>query len=56
MLKCPRCTGNCEPTGKEWEYGQFHVKHYKCAVCKKSFKAYYKGGKLTHTIPKIKSP
>jgi len=28
------------------------VKLFNCAKCKKTFKAYYSKGKLSHTIPK----
>jgi len=32
----------------------FHVKRFDCGNCNKSFKAYYREGKLSHTIPKAK--
>jgi DNA-directed RNA polymerase subunit RPC12/RpoP len=54
MAKCPRCSSNAKLTGKEWEYGPFHVKQYVCLGCEKKFMEYYKDGKISHTIPKMK--
>jgi transposase-like protein len=54
MTKCPRCSSNAKPTGKEWEYAVFHVKQFVCSVCEKKFMEYYRNGKLSHTIPKAK--
>jgi hypothetical protein len=57
MLKCPRCNSpTAKPTGKEWEYGRYHVKQYACSKCEKKAMEYYLEGKLSHTIPKQKSP
>lgn len=39
---------------KEWDYAAFHVKLFSCEKCDKTFKAYYRQGKLSHTIPKAK--
>jgi len=55
MPNCPRCQAKAKPTGKEWEYGPFHVKQYECLGCEKKYMEYYKDGKLSHTIPKPKS-
>jgi len=52
VAKCPRCSSNAKLTGKEWEYGPFHVKQYTCSGCEKKFMEYYKDGKVSHTIPK----
>jgi hypothetical protein len=54
MAKCPRCSSNAKLTGKEWDYGSFHVKQYACSGCEKMFMEYYKGDKVSHTIPKTK--
>jgi transposase-like protein len=54
MANCPRCQAKAKPTGKEWEYGQFHVKQFECLGCEKKYMEYYKDGKLSHTIPKPK--
>jgi len=53
-MKCPRCGKQSEATGKKWKFGQFDVEGYHCAACDKKFNAYYKGGKLSHTVPKAK--
>jgi len=52
MIKCPRCGEEVFSITNEWEYSSFHVKCFHCNDCKKTFKAYYSNGKLTHTIPK----
>ena len=54
MVKCPRCEEEVSDYSKEWDYGIFHVKLFNCLKCNKTFKAYYRKGKLTHTIPKVK--
>jgi len=54
MEKCPRCGKDVQKPSKEWNYAAFQVKLFKCAECEKTFKAYYRGGKLSHTIPKSK--
>jgi transcriptional regulator NrdR family protein len=53
-MKCPICRKEATDTRKEWDYSVFHVKLFNCNNCKKKFKAYYKEGKLRHTIPKSK--
>ena len=53
-MKCPVCGKEAKATGKEWKFGQFDAKGYKCAECGKSSSAYYKNGKLSHTVPKSK--
>ncbi len=53
-MKCPVCGGEASATGKEWKFGQFDAKGYKCGSCAKSFSGYYKAGKLSHTVPKAK--
>ena len=54
MVQCPRCGKEAVESGKEWDYAAFYVKLYNCPNCEKSFKAYFKGDKLSHTIPKHK--
>jgi transposase-like protein len=54
MTSCPRCSSPAKYTGKEWDYGVFHVKEYQCLKCGKMFMEYYREGKLSHTIPKAK--
>jgi len=55
MTKCPHCGVQISKPGKEWDYSLFHVKMFRCPKCGKSLRAYYKDGKLNHTIPKGKN-
>jgi len=52
VVKCPRCGKDASDSSTEWKFAIFHVKLFNCAKCKKTFKAYYREGKLSHTIPK----
>jgi len=54
MVKCPRCKREISNALKEWDYSAFHVKLFNCEKCSKTFKAYYRADKLSHTIPKAK--
>ncbi|MFX0116743.1 MAG: hypothetical protein ACFFB3_19500 [Candidatus Hodarchaeota archaeon] len=54
MVNCPRCGTDISKSTKEWDYSAFHVKRFDCKKCEKAFMAYYRGGKLSHTIPKRK--
>jgi len=53
-MKCPRCGAESKPTGKKWKYAVFDVESHSCEKCNKQFNAYYRDGKLSHTIPKSK--
>jgi len=53
-MECPRCGADSKPTGKKWKYAVFDVEGYHCEQCDKKFNAYYREGKLSHTIPKSK--
>jgi uncharacterized protein with PIN domain len=56
MVKCPNCgTDIVSKPKKEWNYIIYRVKMFVCPKCKKSVRAYYKGQKLNHTIPKRKA-
>jgi len=46
MVQCPRCGKKVSNTSKEWDYTVFHVKLFNCPKCNKTFKAYYRQGKL----------
>lgn len=52
-MKCPVCGVEAKATGKEWKFGQFDAVGYKCPAGHSS-SAYYKDGKLSHTVPKAK--
>ena len=54
MVKCPRCRKEVTNASKEWNYAVFRVKLLNCEKCEKTFKVYYREGKLSHTIPKSK--
>jgi transposase len=54
MAKCPRCGKEAPDSSTEWEFAAFHVKLFVCSKCKKTFKAYYRDGELSYTIPKSK--
>jgi transposase-like protein len=53
-MNCPRCGAEAKATGKEWKFGLFDAKQYSCDKCKKPFSAFYREGKLSHTVPKAK--
>jgi len=53
-VKCPRCGSEASDAHKEWDYSAFRVKRFDCERCSKAFMAYYREGKLSHTIPKQK--
>lgn len=52
MVACPRCDGTEILINKEWKYRIFHVKHYYCMSCDKTFNEYYRDNELLYTIPK----
>lgn len=54
MVKCPRCGKEGRATGKEWKFGQFDAVGYRCDHDDKPYSAYYRDGKLSHTVPKSK--
>jgi len=54
LVKCPRCGTEVSLPSREWDYHVFHVKRFDCKKCDKAFMAYYREGKLSHTIPKRK--
>jgi len=53
-LECPRCKSMAEPSGRRFGFGVFEGRSYSCEPCEKSFNAYYKNRKLSHTVPKPK--
>jgi transposase-like protein len=52
LVRCPRCGTEVSASSKEWDYNVFHVKRFDCKKCDKAFMAYFREGKLSHTIPK----
>jgi len=45
MTKCPKCKKEVPDSLKDWKYGVFHVKMYKCS-CGNQFRDYFHEGKL----------
>lgn len=54
MVNCPVCGKPAEATGKEFKFGVFEGKAYRCESCNKPFNAFYRDGKFSHTVPKGK--
>ena len=51
MVECPRCETEVSTFIREWNYSVFHVRRFDCEKCDKALMAYYREGKLSHTIP-----
>ena len=49
MAKCPNCKAEVANPAKEWKYGVFKVKMYRCN-CGNQFREYYKGDKLRFVL------
>ena len=41
MPKCPNCTAHTQGPNKEWKFGRFKVKMYKCTKCGNQFREYF---------------
>ena len=52
MVDCPRCGGKVEATGREFKFGVFDGKQFRCRTCEKYFNAFYRDGNLKYTVPK----
>jgi len=52
MVDCPRCGGTAEATGREFKFGVFDGKQFRCQTCEKNFNAFYRAGNLKYTVPK----
>jgi DNA-directed RNA polymerase subunit RPC12/RpoP len=42
MPKCPNCTAHMKEPDKEWDFGRFRVKMYKCTKCGNQFREFFK--------------
>jgi hypothetical protein len=49
MAKCPKCKTEAAKPAKNWKYGIFTVKMYKCN-CGNQFREYYKGDKVRFVL------
>lgn len=54
-MKCPRCGMDTAAVHKEWDYSAFHVKRFICKKCDKTFMVFYRDGKLSYTVPKVRA-
>jgi predicted lactoylglutathione lyase len=52
VLKCPRCKNKAEHNGKKFYFGPFNGRGYYCERCGRSFNAFYRNEKLSHTVPR----
>ena len=46
MPKCPNCTSHMQTPDKEWNFGKFRVKMYKCVKCGNQFREFFKGSAM----------
>lgn len=49
MARCPNCKTEVANPAKDWKYGVFKVKMYKCP-CGNQFREYFKGDKLSFIL------
>lgn len=49
MAKCPNCKSEVVKPAKNWNYGIFTVKMYKCN-CGNQFREYYKGDEVRFVL------
>ena len=54
MVDCPICGQPAEATGKEFKFGVFDGKGFRCTACNKPFNAFYRDGVFAYTVPKPK--
>jgi transposase-like protein len=50
MPKCPNCKAHTLEPIKEWNYGRFRVKMYKCTKCGNQFREYFMGSTLRFVL------
>jgi transposase-like protein len=50
MAKCPNCTAHTQGLNKEWDFGRFRVKLYKCEKCGNQFREFYKENTLKFVL------
>ena len=50
MPKCPNCTTHTQGPDKEWDFGRFRVKLYKCEKCGNQFREFYKENTLKFVL------
>jgi transposase-like protein len=50
MPKCPNCTTHTQGIDKEWNFGRFRVKMYKCKKCGNQFREFFKENTLQFVL------
>jgi hypothetical protein len=50
MPKCPNCRAHMPRTTKEWNFGRFTVKMYKCTKCGNQFREHFMGSTLRFVL------
>jgi len=50
MPRCPNCTAHTQGADKEWTFGRFRVKMYKCTKCGNQFREYFKESTLQFVL------
>ena len=50
MPKCPNCRAHAQQPVKEWNFGQFRVKMYKCNKCGNQFREHFMGNTLKFVL------
>jgi len=52
-MKCPICNSETKTSPvKQWEYGAYRVRRFKCDNCNGYFNLYEAEGRKSYTIPK----
>ena len=50
MPKCPNCLTHTQGPDKEWDFGRFRIKMYKCKKCGNQFREFYKENTLKFVL------
>jgi len=50
MPKCPNCTAYVKEPDKEWDFGRFRFKKYKCTKCRNQFREFFKENTLQFVV------
>jgi len=50
MPKCPNCNAHTQGPNKEWDFGRFRVKLYKCQKCGNQFREFFKENTLQFVL------
>lgn len=50
MPKCPKCNIELGNPSKEWRFGSFNVKMFKCSNCGNRYREYFRNGALRFVL------